>query len=239
MKPYYEDNLTTLYHADCEEVIPLIDEVDLVFTSPPYNMSGDNNSPTGTYFRNLDGGYVEYNDSMPHEEYVAWQHKIVRLLYNALSETGAVYYNHKPLVRGNQAKLPTELVPEDVPLRQIIIWDRGSGFNRQFTYYVPTQEWILMLAKPDFRINTRSINDIWKIPFETNNDHPAPFPLSLPAMAIETTSPKKVLDPFAGSGTTLVAAKSAGIKSIGVEMSERYCEMAANRLAQGSLFDGF
>jgi modification methylase len=237
VKIYYQDKLTTLYHASCEEIIPTISEVDLVFTSPPYNMSGDGHSPTGGIFKNLDKGYIEYHDSMPHNEYVEWQHTILRMLYNTLSETGAIFYNHKPLVRGNQMKLPTELVPNDVPLRQIVIWDRGSGFNRAFNYYVPTQEWVLMLARPAFRTNTRSVNDIWRIPFETNNAHPAPFPLALPAKAIETTSPKKVFDPFAGSGTTLVAAKRAGVQSVGVELSEQYCEMAANRLCQGSLFE--
>jgi DNA modification methylase len=66
-------------------------------------------------------------------------------------------------------------------------------------------------------------------------DHPAPFPIGIPTLAIETTSPDLVLDPFAGSGTTLRAASNAGIRSVGIEKSEHYCELIARRMAQTAL----
>jgi site-specific DNA-methyltransferase (adenine-specific) len=233
--PYYSDDLVTLYHGDCEDVLPGLSGVGLVLTSPPYNLNGDGNSSGGTYFRNLSDGYVEHSDDMPHEEYVAWQHEVVRLCWDTLSDDGAIYYNHKPRVGGDRVRLPLELIPDDLPVRQIVVWDRGSGFNRQFTYYVPAHEWILLVAKPGFRTTTKSVDDVWRIPFETGGDHPAPFPLSLARRAVETTSASVVLDPFSGSGTTLRAAKDAGRKAIGIEKSEAYCEIAARRLAQGVL----
>ena len=234
-EPYYSDELVTLYCADNADVMPSISGVDLVFTSPPYNLNGDGNSSAGTYFRNLADGYDGHDDALPHAEYVEWQQRVVRLAWSTLSDTGAIFYNHKPRVGGDRVRLPLDLIPGDLPTRQIVVWDRGSGMNRQFTYYVPRHEWIMVVAKPAWRTVTRSVDDVWRVPFEVGSDHPAPFPLGLPARAIETTNPGLVLDPFAGSGTTLRAAKDAGAKAIGIERSERYCEIAAKRLAQGVL----
>jgi len=232
MKPYYDDGQSTIYHADCLDVLPTLSDVGLVLTSPPYNLSGDGNKPTGTYFRNLKDGYGAHDDAMPHADYVAWQRDVLRACWVTLAETGAIFYNHKPIVRGNVVTLPLELVPDDLPLRQIVTWDRGSGFNRQFTYFVPTYEWILILAKPAFRITTRSVDDVWRIPFEGGGDHPAPFPLRLARQAVAATGTFLVVDPFMGSGTTLRAAKDCGRRAIGIEKEERWCEHAAKRLSQ-------
>ena len=75
----------------------------------------------------------------------------------------------------------------------------------------------------------------WRVAQESGTPHPAPFPVALPARAIEAAAPSSVIDPFMGSGTTLRAAKDAGIPATGIELSERYCEIAAKRLAQGVL----
>jgi DNA modification methylase len=112
------------------------------------------------------------------------------------------------------------------------VWDRGSGLNRQFTYYVPTYEWVMLIAKPAFRTTTRNVDDVWRIPFETGAEHPAPFPLKLATLAINTTRARRILDPFMGSGTTLRAAKNLNRNAIGIEIDERYCEIAAKRMAQ-------
>ncbi len=235
MTPYYDEDGITIYHGRCEDVLQHLGTVDLVVTSPPYNLNGDGHSSSGTYFRNLGAGYVEHSDAMPHAEYVAWQQSVISTCWDHLTDEGAIFYNHKPRVRGNRVTLPLELVPDHVPCRQIIIWDRGSGFNRQLTYFVPAHEWILLLARPAFRLTTRSQDDVWRIPFEVGSEHPAPFPVKLAARAIASTSAGVVLDPFAGSGSTLRAAKDLGRRAIGIELSERYCEIAATRLAQGVL----
>ena len=228
--PYYQDDHVTIYHGDCLEILPMLSDVDLVLTSPPYNLGGAASS--GTYFRNLANGYLSHDDDLDHDVYVGWQHEVVEALWDVLAEDGAIYYNHKPRVKGNRVKLPLELIPDHLPIRQIVIWDRGSGFNRQKTYYVPAHEWILMVAKESFRTATRSVDDVWRIPFETGGEHPAPFPLSLATRAIETAGADLIVDPFMGSGTTLRAAKDLGRVAVGIELDERYCEIAAKRLGQ-------
>lgn len=239
-EPYYSDDLVTLYHGRCEDILPHVSDVGLVLTSPPYNLSGDGHNLGGgrKEFSALATGYASYADNLPHADYVAWQHNILSLCWRALSDDGAILYNHKPIARGNEVRLPLDLIPDGLPLRQIITWDRGSGFNRNLTHFVPSYEWLLLIAKPEFRITTRSVDDVWRIPPEGDPRHPAPFPLKLARRAVLSTSAELVLDPFAGSGTTLRAAKDEGRKAIGIELDERYCEMAAERLAQDTLFGG-
>jgi site-specific DNA-methyltransferase (adenine-specific) len=232
--PYYSDDYVTLYHGDCEDVLPSLSNVGLVLTSPPYNLGMQTSQ--GKTWGALAGGYDNHDDDMPHSEYVAWQHRVLRLCWATLADDGAIYYQHKPLARGNAVRLPLELNPE-LPLRQIIIWDRGSGFCRNATHYTPAHEWVLVIARDKFRLSGRNCpDDVWRIPPEAGADHPAPFPLKLATTAIGSTTAQVVLDPFAGSGTTLRAAKDLGRRAIGIEKSERYCEIAAERLAQ-EVFD--
>lgn len=235
MKLYYSDDLVQLYHGSVDDLHLLHNElagrVDLVVTSPPYNLGAKRSR--GQEWSALADGYDTHSDDMPHNDYVSWQQSVLAALWSLLSSDGAIFYNHKPRVGGIQVRLPLELIPGHMHLRQIIVWDRGSGFNRTGAYFVPTHEWLMLIAKSEFRISTRNIDDVWRIPFETGSDHPAPFPLALAKRAIAaTTGTQLVLDPFAGSGTTLRAAKDLGRKAVGIELSERYCEMAAHRLAQ-------
>ena len=230
MTPYYSDDAVTIYHGDCMDVLPTLSGVGMVLTSPPYNLG----QTQGTEWKALGAGYGEHDDAMPHDEYVAWQHDALNACWNTLADDGAIYYQHKPRVKDLGVILPLELNP-GLPLRQIITWDRGSGFMRQFSCYVPRYEWIMLLAKPAFRITTRDVDDLWRIPPVSGSDHPAPFPLVLATRAINTTAAEVVVDPFMGSGTTLRAAKDLGRKAIGIERNERFCEMAAKRMGQGVL----
>lgn len=248
--PYYQDDAITIYHGDCREVLPLMPMVDLVFTSPPYNLAaspwphlghwkpGDSVGGKSKWRNGSDasGGvhYESHDDGMAWPEYVSWQRAVLALCWERLADDGAIFYNHKPRVIGGKLWLPLELT-DGLPLRQIVIWARAGGMNFNPTAYVPTHEWVMMLAKPDWRLRDKAASgagDVWRIPQELNNDHPAPFPVALPRTAIETTSARMILDPFMGSGTTLRAAKDLGRKAIGIEIEERYCEVAANRMAQ-------
>jgi len=244
MKPYYQDESVTLYHGDCLSTMREMptDGVDLVFTSPPYNLG----VTTGGGFPSSGGkwdsaalrdGYAEHDDAMPFEEYVAWQQEVLLECWRLIKPTGAIYYQHKPRVQAGLLQTPLALIP-GLPVRQIVIWDRGSGMNFAPTHYVPSHEWIVVIAGPAFRLKNKGASghgDVWRASPVTGSKHPAPFPLSLPARAIESTGAQVVLDPFAGSGTTLRAAADAGVKGIGIELTAHYCDMAVDRLAQGVL----
>jgi site-specific DNA-methyltransferase (adenine-specific) len=248
-EPYYQDDLVTLYHADCADVLPALSGIDLIFTSPPYNLNcvtkpggGFDGLRKGTaragkwHGGDLADGYHEHDDDMPMPGYEEWQRDVLRMCFHTLSETGAIFYNHKPRPWLGNVWLPTRVNP-DLPLRQIVVWARAGGINFSPSHYCPTHEWILVLAKPGFRLKSKAasgVGDVWYVPQEPS-EHPAPFPLGLPARAIESINPRVVLDPFAGSGTTLRAAKDAGARCIGIEKSERYCEMTVKRLAQETL----
>jgi site-specific DNA-methyltransferase (adenine-specific) len=110
-------------------------------------------------------------------------------------------------------------------------------FRKPGAYRKPTREQIRAAHIPsdDYR---QMFRGTWKdIPGTSSPDHPAPFPLEIPSRLIRMFSfpGDLVLDPFAGTGTTLLAAKRLDRKSIGVEVEERYCELIAKRLAQGVL----
>lgn len=241
MTPYYEDDSVTIYHGDCREIIPNLTGVELVVTSPPYNIArpNDTNAPAVTTterkWQRLQNGYGVHADDMPHGEYVAWHKEVVGACWETLTESGAMFWNHKPRVGGPVVKLPLELIPDDVFVRQIIIWDRGSGTNRTTSYFVPAHEWIMLLAKPAFRLKPGKPDDVWRLPPVADKYHPASFPIGIPERAINSTGAQLVLDPFMGSGTTLRAAKDLGRKAIGIEIEERYCQVAVERLAQGVL----
>jgi hypothetical protein len=112
---------------------------------------------------------------------------------------------------------------------------RRGNTKLAYTHNGEQQEWLMILARPAFRLRDRGasgVKDIWPITPEVNTPHPAPFPLALAVRALETTKRGRVLDPYAGWGTTLVAAKLLGREAIGIELEERFCELAANRLRQ-------
>lgn len=242
MEPYYDDGAVTIYHGDCRDVLPALvaGSIDYVFTSPPYNrgdMSGG--------LANLEGGYGEYADVMPQGEYEDWQRETLRVCWSLLSDRGAIFYNHRPRIQEGEAWLPFCLNP-GLPLRQIIIWDRIVGINWSPSFFMPMHEWLMLFAKPAFRLTSRAashVGDVWRVRVEVPNsgrpDHPAAFPLALPRKALAAVAPGVVLDPFCGSGTTLRAAKDNGHVAIGIDTDERYCEIAANRCAQEVLAVGW
>jgi site-specific DNA-methyltransferase (adenine-specific) len=229
VKAYYSDDSVTLYHGDSRDVLPSLapESFDIVVTSPPYNL-GLINTSFGNYPERALGrrggvgkwdcgtlarGYEDYNDAMPQSAYEEWQKKTLSQLWLLIHDAGAIFYNHKPRVQGGELWTPLVLNP-GLPVRQIVF------------------------AKPAWRLKNKGASgagDVWEIAQESGTPHPAPFPETLPLTAIETTGAKSVLDPFCGWGTSLVAAKRLGAKAVGIERAEKFCEMAAKRLSQGSL----
>lgn len=243
MKPYYDDGTCVIYHARMEDVLlPSLGPVDIVVTSPPYNMGlvpGGNGrgmyrpgaSNKAGRFRE---GYGEHDDAMEQVAYDEWQRECLAAMW-ATSRL-AVFYNHRPRMEHGRVRLPLSLDFGGLPLRQIIIWDRGTGIDVNLRNFCTRQEWILMFAKPRFALVDHAasgMGDVWNLGMEhAETGHPAPFPVTLPGRCIDATGARSVLDPFMGSGTTLRAAKDRGVRATGIEISERYCEIAARRLAQ-------
>ena len=223
--------------------MPELEPVDLVITSPPYNIGissgggfeivGDKGLwPKASRDGGLRYGYGQYGDKMPWPEYEEWQKKILLSAWGILKENGAIFYNHKPRCQDGEVRLPTIYNP-GLPLRQIVIWNRGNGFNFSPSHYLPFHEWILIFAKEKFRLKSKGasgISDVWGMTAKANKYHPAPFPLDLPMNVLTTNNGEFTLDPFIGSGTTAIACERLNRRWIGIEISEAYCKIAKERI---------
>ena len=247
-----ERSVTTLdyiHHMDALSLLRALPagSVDCVVTSPPYNLRNTSGGglPQSGKWKNaaLIDGYEEHDDDMPHPEYVAWQRAVLTECMRLIPDTGAIFYNHKWRPQDGLLQDRADIVG-GFPVRQIIIWQRAGGINFTDRFFLPTYEVIYMIAKPGFKLQpgANAYGDVWYIPQEANNPHPAPFPVELPRRCILAGSPVNgvVLDPFMGSGSTAQAAKETGRHYIGCDTSLKYIQQAKRRLAQPftlSMFD--
>ena len=220
--------------------IPLADEsVQCCVTSPPYNLrnSTGNGMKDGrdSFWPNaeLRNGYRSYNDQMPHDEYVTWQRECLHEMMRVLRPDGAIFYNHKWRVQGGLLQDRSDIVA-GFPVRQIIIWKRAGGINFNPGYFLPTYEVIYLICNRGFVLQkgANSLGDVWTIPQESNNPHPAPFPEELAERCIRSASRcgDTVLDPFVGSGTTLRVAMRLNRRGIGCDLA--YQDIAKKRTAR-------
>ena len=228
-----------IHLGDCLDVMASLPSgsVRVVVTSPPYNIKNS----TGNGLKNgaggkwpkaaLQAGYREHDDCMPHEEYVAWQRRCLDGMMRLLREDGAIFYNHKWRVQNGLLQDRADIVA-GFPVRQILIWQRAGGINFNPGYFLPNYEVIYLIAKPGFRLapKANAAGCVWRINQESDNAHPAPFPVELAARCIESVGAGPVLDPFLGSGTTALAAESLGVEWVGIEKSAEYVAMAQARL---------
>lgn len=239
-----EEFLNKIINGDCLEVLrKLPDEsIDLVVTSPPYNLKNSTGNGMkdgrGGKWANaaLIDGYENYDDCMPNDEYAKWQHEVLLECLRVIKDDGAIFYNHKWRVQAGLIQDRRDIV-YDVPLRQIIIWQRKGGINFNAGYFLPTYEVIYLIAKKNFKLAPHSnrYGDVWDIMQEQRNDHPAPFPVELIDRIVSSTTAQIVLDPFMGSGTTAVVAAGLGRDFIGIEKSAKYCEAAMERLEKNKI----
>ena len=125
-------------------------------------------------------GYLNHNDDMPHEEYVAWQRECLSEMLRLIPETGAIFYNHKWRVQKGLLQDRQDIV-SGFPVRQIIIWRRKGGINFNPGYFLPTYEVIYLIAKKRFKLapKANALGDVWEIGQDLKNSHPAPFPLEI------------------------------------------------------------
>lgn len=230
-----------IFCGDCVDMMKTFPEksIDLVVTSPPYNIKNSTGNGLkdgrGGKWKNagLVNGYSHYDDCMPHETYVAWQRACLTEMMRVLKDDGAIFYNHKWRVQNGLLQDRHDIV-EGFPVRQIIIWRRKGGINFNKGYFLPTYEVIYLIAKKKFQLapKANAVGDVWEFGQETNNPHPAPFPVALIDRIIRSTSAELVLDPFIGSGTTAIAALNCGRAYVGIELSPDYCDLAEKRIEE-------
>lgn len=232
--------LKQVHRGDCIQLMNQMpaESVGLIVTSPPYNLrnstgNGMKNGSGGKWENaQLINGYESHDDNMPHGEYVKWQRNCLTAMMRILRNDGAIFYNHKWRVQGGLLQDRHDIV-QGFPVRQIIIWQRSGGINFNPGYFLPTYEVIYMICKPDFKLapKANAQGDVWNISQESNNPHPAPFPVELAQRCIRSTNAEIVLDPFMGSGSTAIAAEACGRSWIGMEISDEYCKLARERIS--------
>jgi site-specific DNA-methyltransferase (adenine-specific)/modification methylase len=225
MNPYYEQDGITIYHGDCREVFPSLPKADLMLTDPQYqlangrkantmgksaNRSGSGNLLKGTYLVNRDYGLMRGDDApfdpsflVPFPSVVLW---------------GAIHYANK---------LPNAT--------RWLVWDKRVGVASDDNADCE-------LAWTNIKGPARVFRHLWKgvcragvenIAISGSKLHPFQKPTALMRWCIcLAPDASLILDPFMGSGTTLRAAKDLGRRAIGIEIEERYCEIAAKRLSQ-------
>jgi site-specific DNA-methyltransferase (adenine-specific) len=251
MRLYYEQDGIVIYHGDCREAMRDIatGSVRCVMTSPPYNQLGASGiSPSGLWAETQCGaGFVNawnqngYDDALNEKEYQKRQNQIFGGMSRRICAGDAsLFYNHQIRWRDGVCLHPvTWFRPHGWALRQEIVWNRGGGMMFNARMFVRFDERILWFVRPKWKWNQEAVGfgTVWDIAREQRKQHPVAFPETIPLRCIlaTTDSGDTVLDPFMGGGTTLVAAKRLGRKAIGIELEEKYCEIAAKRLAQGAL----
>jgi DNA modification methylase len=214
MKPYWTDGQVTLYHGDCHEITEWL-AADVLVTDPPYGIGYESNSNSDK--RNVKMGRPIAGD------------RTLAARDTALERWGA----RPALVFGRWD------APRPAGTRARLIWDKGNELSMgdlkipwgrsEEEVYVLGRGFIGKRESNIIRVPKQSSQD------RTRPDHPTPKPVGLMELLIAKCPPGTIADPFAGSGSTLVAAKLQGRRAIGVELEERYCAIAAERLAQDAL----
>lgn len=215
----------TLYHGDCREVLPTLGGVGLVVTDPPYTFGLASTDQEGKA-----GGWGDLmNNAMFYGSWLGESRKLT----NARQGACWVFNSWRSLPVLARASFEISW-----PITSLLVWDKewiGPGGSRGLR---PSYELVALFAHDSFQIPDRGIPDIWRCQWASQrpNGHPAEKPVDLLARLVrESGGDGAVLDPFAGSGSTLVAAKREGRRAIGIEIEERWCEIAARRCSQNVL----
>lgn len=234
MKPYYQDDAVTLYHGDAREVLADLDDesVASVLTDPPYTERTHRNATSnkvGAQAHALRTAFASIAD----DDLRALVTEMARVscgwVVATLDYRHAVEFDVSP--------------PQGVKVQRLGVWVKTNP-TPQITGDRPAQGWeaIAYMHRADRRSKWngggKHGNFVTRIP--SPEGHPTAKPLGMVAewVRLFTDPGDTVLDPFAGSGTTLRAAKDEGRRAVGVELDEAYCELIAKRLAQDTLFGG-
>lgn len=211
MKPYFQDESVTIYNCDARELLHV--RADLLMTDPPY---GIREARKGNASRSVLAVSRDYGDA-------DWDDKpIPRDVIDGLIRTA----KWAALWGGNYYALP--------PSPSWLVWDKDNGANDFADCELAWTNWPTAVRRIRYRWHGMLQENMARKEVRT---HPNQKPLAVIKWAISLAPqvPLTVFDPFMGSGTTLRAAKDLGMRAIGCDLSERYCEDAANRMAQGVL----
>ena len=238
--PYYQDEWVTLYHADCRDVLPTLDpdSVRLLFTDPPYghgNHVDDLNARLNEH-RGIEGQPIA-NDGDGMREVVSAMLDAALPLLNDDCCCCCCCGGGGP--SPTFAWVAQRLDREGYQFFHSVIWDKvnpglGWRYRRQHEMVMVAHKRGKKLAWRDESVAVPNVLSIFP---SRDRQHPNEKPVGLVARFVDahTQAGELVLDPFAGGGTTLVVAKAMGRRAIGVEVEEKWCEVAAQRLAQEAL----
>jgi site-specific DNA-methyltransferase (adenine-specific) len=202
--PYYQDDLVTIYHGDCRE---WTGEADSVVSDPPYGMAWDNRITGGRNGSNP-GGRTRLYDRPIHGDEGPFD-PAPWLSYSEVILWGANHYGQR------------------LPVGTTLVWIKKV--DTAFQTFLSDAE--IAWEKGGHGVYCYRDTAYRAEKAGQSTAHPTQKPVGLMRWCIERTT-GVILDPFMGSGTTLVAAKSLGRRSIGIEIEERYCEIAATRCSQ-------
>lgn len=241
MEPFYQDGYVTIYNGDCREILPNIpsESVDVMWTDPPYghsNHDGDLNAALNDH-RNIQSQPIK-NDTPD---------AFRTVLDNVLTEASRILRHECCCCccccgggpRPTFAWVADRMDKNGLAFFHSVIWDKrnpglGWRFRRQ-------HEMIMVAHRAGGRLRWReddlAIPNVYSQMPPRHRLHPNEKPLEMVIYFLQAVSRLNdtILDPFAGSGTTGVAAKKLGRKATLIEVEERYCEIAAKRMAQGVL----
>ncbi len=235
MKPYYQHAGITIYHGDCREVLPTIEPVELVLTDPPWMAREDKikrrghtgvakqvNQSRGIGYGSIgkfDADIISLASEKCRDIFVICGFKELGRVINCLEPIRGVFVWHKPN-GGISVAYPA---PLDTAY---IVWGANKS---KITGYQHWKSCVFSIAVP----TAGCITNGERILTEKNGPaaHPAQGPIALYHQLLKPSS-GAVLDMYMGTGTTLRAAKDLGRRAIGIEIEERYCEIAARRLDQ-------
>lgn len=220
--PYYEDEHVTLYHGDCREILTWLDAYALV-TDPPYGIGWSKGENKAAGSRRHDGIANDTDTSARDRALEFWFHPLVAEEWAGSGRAAAVFGSFR-------AQRPPGVV-------QTLVWKKpvDAGVVGSTTGYRTDAELVFLLGRHIPRTASRSSvleSRCGVSRYRTEHPHSKPVPI---LEQLIDWMPGAVADPFAGSGSTLIAARNLGRRAIGVEIDERYCELIASRLAQGAL----
>lgn len=227
--PYYADEQVTLYHGDALDVLPALEpgSVNCCVTDPPYVIG----AVSAGNLASKSGGWADMMNS------ATWFTEWYRMVDRLLRYDGALwsFCNWRTL-----PVLMKSALSSGLPVTSLLVWDKewiGPGGPQGLR---PSYEMCALMAKPGFAVPDRGVPDVWrhKTGGHKPDGHPAQKPVGLVQRILEVSglvAGQTVLEPFAGSGTTAVAAKRLGLRCVAIEAEERWCELTASRLAQDCL----